>query len=147
MKALLTVILLLFTGFIYSQSPISWKYSAIKKDSKTFEIHLTATIDAPWHLYSQTTPDGGPLPTKISFSKNPLIILDGNVKELGKMQTRHEDVFDIDTKFYAENVEFVQTVKLKTAAKTNILGSVEFMVCNDVQCLPPKTVPFTIELK
>jgi thiol:disulfide interchange protein DsbD len=130
----------------WSQSPVKWSYSSVKKDNNTYEVKLTASINSGWHLYSQTTPDGGPLPTKIEFNKNPLLNMDGNIKELGKMVTKYEDVFGIDTKYYADKVEFVQTVKLKGKAKTNISGKLEFMVCNDTQCLPPATVPFTVKL-
>jgi thiol:disulfide interchange protein DsbD len=43
-------------------------------------------------------------------------------------------------------VDFVQTVQVKSAVKTNFAGTVEFMVCNDHECLPPTDVPFTVSL-
>ena len=132
--------------YVQAQTPVSWKYSATKLNEKTYEIKLTAAIQPGWHLYSQTTPDGGPLPTKINFNKNPLLNLDGVVKELGKMISKHEDVFDLVTKYYSDKVEFVQTINLKTKARTNITGTLEFMVCNDTQCLPPATLNFSVTI-
>jgi hypothetical protein len=82
-----------------AQNPVSWSYTATRKADKTYEVKLTATIGSGWHLYSQNTPEGGPLPTKISFKSNPLTVLDGAVKEAGKMEVKHEEVFDVDTKF------------------------------------------------
>jgi thiol:disulfide interchange protein DsbD len=38
----------------------------------------------------------------------------------------------------------VQLIKLKGSVKTNIAGKVEFMVCDDKQCLPPTTVDFKV---
>ena len=46
-----------------------------------------------------------------------------------------------------DKVDFVQVVKLKANAKTNVSGNVEFQTCNDEKCLPPKTVNFSIALK
>ena len=145
-RAWLLCLLLGLRASVWAQSPVSWKYEAVKVGDKTFEVRLTATIKAGWHLYSQTTPDGGPIPTKISFNKNPLLDLDSAVKEVGRLVSKHEEVFDITTKYFADRVEFVQRIKLKSKAKTNITGTVEFMVCNDTQCLPPATVNFSVGL-
>ena len=103
-------------------------------------------VNSPWHTYSQFTPDGGPLPTHFSFTKNPLYMLDGKVKENGKLFKKHEDVFGVDVKYFNGKVDFVQLVKVKGNAKTNFSGAVEFMVCNDQQCLPPATEKFSIPL-
>ncbi|HNU88619.1 MAG TPA: protein-disulfide reductase DsbD family protein [Ferruginibacter sp.] len=48
---------------------------------------------------------------------------------------------------YSNEVDFVQKVKLKTAAKTNISGSVEYQTCDDKKCLPSKKVTFNLALK
>ena len=92
------------------------------------------------------TPKGGPVPTTLNFKRNPLVTLDGNVKETGQPKTIHDEIFGVDVKYYAETVSFVQTVKLKSAVKTNLSGTIKYMVCNDQMCLPPKTVPFNIQL-
>jgi thiol:disulfide interchange protein DsbD len=130
-----------------SQNPVQWNYSAKKTGDKTYKIQLTATIQSPWHIYSQTTADGGPLPTKISFNKNPLLTLTGNPTETGKLIKEREEVFDIDVKYFNGNVTFTQTVILKAAVKTNIGGTIEFMACNDKQCMPPAIIPFTVMLQ
>jgi hypothetical protein len=70
----------------------------------------------------------------------------GNVKEVGTMRRKHEGAFDVDVLYYKTKVVFVQTVTLKASAKTNITGSVEFMACNDEQCLLPASIPFNIPL-
>src|SRR5690242_11202448 len=86
MKRTVLLCLLAVVSFIsYSQSPVKWSYSSNKKDNQTYEVKITASINPGWHLYSQTTPDGGPVATKISFNKNPLLVMDGSPKEVGKM--------------------------------------------------------------
>ena len=127
-----------------AQKPYDWTFSVKKTSDKILEIHCTIDVKPPWHVYSQFTPGGGPLPTKFEFVKNPLYSLSGPAKENGKMKTRHEMVFDVDVKYFEGNVDFVQIVKIKGTAKTNINGSVTFMVCNDEQCLPPTTQKFSL---
>jgi hypothetical protein len=107
---------------------------------------LQATVQTPWHIYSQTTPDGDPAPTKIVFSKNQLLIISGQPKEVGKLMQKHEEAFGVDVKYFDGNVDFIQIVKMKSKAKTTVSGTIEFMVCNDEQCLPPTTNKFSITL-
>jgi hypothetical protein len=131
----------------YSQNVVHWNCTAKKISDKTYEVHITATIDKGWHIYSQTTPKEGPsLPTKISFNKNPLIAFQGKVKEIGKMIIKHEEILDVDLKYYQSKVDFVQVVKLKSNVKTMASGSVEFMACTDERCLLPTTEKFSIQI-
>ena len=141
--------LLLFSNFLFAQiqNPVHWSYSAKKINATIYEVHLTANIEGRWHLYSQTTPAGGPVATTITFTKNPLLTMDGKIKEVGKLQQKHEPLFGVDVKQFSDKVDFVQIVKLKTPVKTNVAGSIEFMVCDDKQCLPPSTQKFSILLK
>jgi hypothetical protein len=132
--------------FVQAQTPYTWTFKATKVADRTYDIHSIADVQAPWHTYSQFTPDGGPLPTKFSFSRNPLYTLDGIVKENGNLVIRHEEVFGVDVKYFEGKVDFVQRVKIKGSAKTNFTGTVEFMVCNEQQCLPPATQKFTVAL-
>jgi thiol:disulfide interchange protein DsbD len=128
-------------------NPVTWAYSAKKIADKTYELHITATMQSGWHLYSQTQPDDAIAePTKITFNKNPLLILDGKIKEDGKMEKFHDAKLDLSANQYSSKVEFVQTIKLKANAKTNVSGTVRFQTCNDEKCLPPKNVTFSIVL-
>jgi len=147
-KILLIICSIVISTATFSQSDVvDWKFESKKLADNKYEVKLIAMVKNPWHIYSTTTPDGGPLPTKISFTKNPLTVFDGKLKEVGKLETHFEEVFDIDTKYFNNKVEFVQVVNLKGNAKTNIAGTVEFMACNDKECLPPRSVPFSIALK
>ena len=149
-KLLFASFLLLSSNFLFAQivrNPVSWTATSKKIGDKTYEIHLTANIENAWHIYSQSTPEGGPVPTNITFTKNPLIIKQGTTKEVGKLQQHHEPLFGVDVKQYSNKVDFVQVVKLKANAKTNISGSVEYQTCDDKKCLPPKTVNFSIAIK
>jgi thiol:disulfide interchange protein DsbD len=72
--------------------------------------------------------------------------LEGNVKEIGKLEKYKDKKLDISANQYSEKVTFVQKVKLKGKVKTNVSGKLEFQTCDDKKCLPPKTVNFSIAL-
>jgi DsbC/DsbD-like thiol-disulfide interchange protein len=147
-KIFFAIVLVMFIGVADAQinNPVLWTYSAKKIADKTYELHITATIGSNWHLYAQDAGEG-PVPTQITFTANPLIKLDGKVKEVGKMEKSFDKNFNSTLKFYANKVDFVQKIKVKSAIATVIKGSVNYMVCNDKQCLPPKDVPFSIKVE
>lgn len=150
MRKATLLILLLMTGFFASaqiENPVKWSYKLKKVNATTYEVHISATIDEGWHIYSQTTPDGGPIATTINFSKNPLLTLVGAAKEVGKLEQHHEELFGVDVKQFSKSVNFIQTIKIKAAVKTAVTGTVEFMVCNDRECLPPTTNKFSLSIQ
>jgi hypothetical protein len=128
-------------------TPVSWKFSSKRISDKVFEIHLTATIKSGWHLYSQTQPaDAIALPTKVLFTKNPLVVIDGKVAEKGKMTKVHDAALSATMNEYSGSVDFVQKVTLKAPVKTSVAGVVEYQTCDDKKCLPPKKVSFSVSL-
>jgi thiol:disulfide interchange protein DsbD len=138
--------LLVYLQSFSQTSPVKWTFSAKKKTSGEYTVYLAAMVPSPWHIYSQNTPSGGPLPTKITFSKNPLLSITDNAAEEGKAKTIHDKNFGVDVIYFQNDAKFVQTVTLKAAVKTSLHGTVEYMVCNDNKCLPPVTIPFDIIL-
>lgn len=146
---LLTLSALVSVTLCFSQvkQPAKWSFNAKKINTTTYEIHLTANLEEGWHIYSQTTPDGGPVATKIKFASNPLIAVQGATTEVGKPEKKHEAIFGVDVKQFSNKVDFVQVVKLKGKVKTNITGSVDYMTCNDRECLPPSNQKFSIAIQ
>ncbi len=146
-KILLGGFLLLFAGFVHAQinNPVTWSYTSKKIADKTYELHLTATIDGNWHLYAQDAGEG-PEPTSFAFTANPLISFDGKPKEVGKMEKSYDKNFNSVLKYYAKKVDFVQKIKVRSTIATVVKGTVTFMVCNDRQCLPPRDVPFAVNV-
>jgi thiol:disulfide interchange protein DsbD len=151
-KRLYLLVMLVIAGFLTQaqaqlQDPVKWTYTARKKSAQVYEVVITATLPKPWHLYSQTTPKGGPIATKIKFTPNPLLTLEGTTKEVGKLLDEYDPNFKVNVKYFGEKVEFVQTVKLKVKSKTNIGGTITYMVCDDEKCLPPATKSFSVALQ
>jgi hypothetical protein len=73
--------------------------------------------------------------------------VNGKVGAEGEMITVHEEVFNIDVAYFNGGVTFTQRVTVKGNAKTNLSGSIQYMLCNNKQCLPPVTKGFSVTLK
>jgi len=129
-----------------SSKQVSWTYSSKKIADKTYEVHMTATIGGNYHMYAQNVGGDGPIPTSFTFTKSPLLSVDGAPKEKGQMIKKFETAWNHDVNYYEKTVDFVQVVKLKSNVKTDLAGKVEFMVCNDHECLPPATVDFKVNV-
>jgi hypothetical protein len=129
-----------------SNKEVNWSYTAKKIADKTYEVHMTATIGGDYHLYAQDAGGEGPIATTFTFTKSPLFFLDGKVKEQGKLVKKFESAWSHDVKYYEKTVDFVQIVKLKSNVKANLAGKVEFMVCNDHECLPPADVSIVVNI-
>jgi DsbC/DsbD-like thiol-disulfide interchange protein len=130
-KVVLTIFSAVITvmAIAQAQNPVSWNYEAKKKTADMYDIIITATVDHPWHIYSQNTGKGGV------------------VKEVGKLEKVFDKNFNTNVLFYSDKVEFIQTVKVKSGIKTNLSGTVEYMVCDDSQCLPPVKKSFDLKLQ
>jgi thiol:disulfide interchange protein DsbD len=150
MKKVIFSVLAVMSGliaFAQRQNPVSWDFEAKKKSAGVYEIILTANVEHPWHIYSQNTGKGGPVPTSIVFKPNPLVSKQGSAKEVGKLEKIFDKNFNTNVLYFSDKVQFVQTVKVKGNIKTNLSGTVEYMVCDDSQCLPPAKKTFDLKLQ
>ena len=149
-KLLFSFVVLIIAGATaFAQlNPVSWAFNSKKIGDKTYEVRMTATMQPGWHLYSQVQPeDAIAIPTDIQFNKNPLRSLNGSIKEVGKMEKFKDEKLGVAANQYAKKVEFVQVVKLKANAKTNLTGTIEYQTCDDEKCLPPKKVNFNLAVQ
>lgn len=150
MKKLAFILIAVFSVVISSAqslNPVSWTFSSKKIGGGVYEVQMIATIEKGWHLYSQSQPkDAIAQPTSFSFNKNPLLVFDGKVKEVGKMEKYKDKILGVSANQYSNKVVFVQKVKVRGKAKTNVTGKLEFQTCDDEKCLPPKTVNLSISL-
>jgi hypothetical protein len=149
LKLLSVFVLVLVISVVHGQSThIEWKYAVKQTSGKTYEIHLSAKLDEPWHIYSQTQPKGAiNIPVSFDFAPNPLITLIGKPKEVGKMQKVKDKITGITANEYTNKVDFVQEIKLKAAVRTNLKGTISFQVCNEEMCLPPMTETINLSIK
>jgi len=150
MKKFLLILVAFFTvGFLSAQglNPVNWSFNSKKISDNVYEIQMIATIQQGWHVYSQSQPkDAIAQPTTVVFNKNPLLELDGTLKESGNLEKFKDKDLDISANQYSNKVVFSQRVKVKGKAKTNVTGKLTYQTCNDEKCLPAKTINLSIAL-
>ena len=124
--------------------PVKWSTSVEKISEKEYNLVATAVIESGWNIYSQKVAKGGPIPTTFFFNEKDGYTLSGKTIE-EKGHTKMDPTFNIEVKSFSNKAKFVQRVKLINDKKT-IDASVEFMVCMDTRCLPPKEVDLIFDL-
>jgi thiol:disulfide interchange protein DsbD len=146
MKKVFFYLFLFVSLGVFSQieNPVTWSTS-IKKVSDTEYILITeSTIEQGWHLYSQSVPKDGPIPTTFNYIINESFVLNGETLE-EKGHTIDDPIFNMKIKFFEHKAIFKQ--KIKVLGEVNqIDGTVEFMVCDDSRCLPPTEIDLNFVL-
>jgi thiol:disulfide interchange protein DsbD len=148
MKKLVTTLVLLISINTFSQilEPVKWSTSVKKISDTEAELIATATIDGEWHLYSQSVPENGPIPTTFTFKSDANYLKKGNTKE-EEGTTVDDKIFNMRIKYFGHKASFKQRIKLKTQEAFKVDAVVEFMVCNDTQCLAPTEVDLVFDVK
>lgn len=130
-------LLLLITTISYSQilEPVKWTTETKKISDTEYDLIINATIEPNYHLYSQKVPDDGPLPTVFIFETNNDYELVGSTTE-EKGHTVYDPVFKLKIKYFDTKTTFKQRIKLNNKNSFKIIGEIEFMTCNDSNCVP-----------
>lgn len=145
--------IIFFVAFLFASAasfgqilkPVKWSYASKRVSDKETVLFFKATINDGWHIYSQTVPENGPQPTIFSFNTSKSYQLNGKVLA-AKPVVKHDATFNMDVGYYKNSVVFQQKIKLAENAPT-VKGTLTYMVCNDLQCLPPEEVSFSIPVK
>ncbi|MBL7782521.1 MAG: thioredoxin family protein [Saprospiraceae bacterium] len=144
--SLLLLPLLLSALSTSAQNPVKWSFSAKDAGNCQVDLIFTGAIDDGWFTYSQfLESDEGPVPTTITFSPGPGYKLVGKAKEGGEIITVHDNVFDMKLTKFKHKAILTQRVAVTDPSKP-ITGYLNFMVCNDEMCLPPKDADFSFKL-
>ena len=148
MKNLLLAITLFTFSFVNSQvlEPVTWSTSVEKVSDTEYKLIATASIDGGWHLYSQTVPEGGPIPTSFTFAGNSNYLKKGNTSE-EKGHTIMDPIFEMEITYFDTKATFEQIIRVKGDVPFKVEGTVEFMVCDDSRCLPPTEVDLIYNVK
>tara|TARA_B100002049_G_scaffold216066_1_gene181811 strand:+ start:8508 stop:10487 length:1980 start_codon:yes stop_codon:yes gene_type:complete len=147
MKTYLLTVFFLVASLVNAQvfDPVSFKNEIKLVEGDIYELLITAHIENSWHLYSQNVDEGGPVPTTFIFKQIEGLKLLGGVLE-PEGHTIQDPVFEMDIKYFEQEAVFKQEFELKDPKMPNLTYKVEYMVCNDTQCLPPETKSFSVSL-
>jgi thiol:disulfide interchange protein len=143
MTRLLAVFFLALASlFGAAEDPVQWTLAFDAKAAPPGSHVLakfTGTIQPHWHVYSITTPPGGPNPTTAKIADNPAVA--GFKLYQPKPERKLDPSFGIDTETFSGQYEVLFDVELKknaAAGPADIIANVRYQSCNDSICLPPK---------
>jgi thiol:disulfide interchange protein len=141
-------IFLAFFAFIAAKAqvldPAKWTTSIEKKSETSYILTFNAIIEKDWHMYSQFTPDGGPLPLEIIFKdQKGNFNLVGKAKE-SKTTTAYNDVFEVNETFFHDKAQIQQEITIVNPKVTAIQVELNYQVCKEVCINQEKKFTFKI---
>jgi thiol:disulfide interchange protein len=132
--------------FAQTLNPVKWSFSSEQISDDEFIVTFKASIQDKWYVYSQAEVSDGPVPTSFVFEPNANLVLVGKTTESGKVKKEGiDEMFDVFITKYGKEATFQQKVKIKK--DTKLTGYLEYMTCDDIRCLPPEEIDFSIDLK
>ncbi|RZL39340.1 MAG: sugar transporter [Pedobacter sp.] len=143
------ILLLLFISIAYSVNaqivkPITWSYFVQKKTKTEAILHIKAKLDKGWHVYAQNI-KSEPMRLKFNYLPSKDFVIIGKTLQ-PKPIIKHDDVIKMELAYFEKEVVFVQKIKLNKATAL-ITVKVEFMVCNEVSCLPSDEITLKIPVR
>lgn len=142
----LPLLLLLSAFAVSAQNPVKWSFTAKDAGNCQVDLIFTGTIEEGWFTYSQfLESEDGPVATSLTFSPAPGYKLVGKAKEGGEIIKVHDKVFDMELTKFKHKAVLTQRIAVTDPSKA-ITGYINFMVCNDEMCLPPKDVDFSFKI-
>lgn len=138
-------------GFVFVKAqaqiinPVKWEPRIEKKSTSEYVLTFNGNIEAGWHVYSQFTPEDGPLPAEFIFHDNK-----SNYEFIGKAtesETKREfnEIFGVDEIFFSDKVTFTQLIKQINPEKEIIQVELSYQVCKE-NCIS-ETKYFEFNLK
>lgn len=143
-------VLLLLAFFAFANvnaqilDPVKWTTKIENKSGNNFVLTFEGVIEKDWHMYSQFTPDGGPLPLEINYKNQA-----GNFSLVGKAQesktkTAYNDVFEVNETFFEGKAKIQQEIKLTNPKLATIEVELSYQVCKEVCINSEKKFTFVI---
>ncbi|WP_051951525.1 thioredoxin family protein [Flavobacterium sp. ASV13] len=133
-----SLLFLLFFIFSFAKSnaqvlePVKWTSKIEKKSGNNAVLIFDGTIEKDWHMYSQFTPEGGPLALEIAFkNQKGNYELVGKAKE-GKTRTAFNDVFGVNETFFEGKAHIEQEIKIVNPNLKTVDVEFDFQVCKEV---------------
>ncbi|MCD6333339.1 MAG: thioredoxin family protein [Bacteroidales bacterium] len=132
----ITALILLTWGSLLAQivQPVHWSYSAKKVDTGLYDLIIEAQIDLGWHLYSISTPEGGPLPTVLTLEPSDHFVMVDSLKEDPVPEETFDELFEMKIRFHSLEAKFIQRIKIVKEGAFTLKGTIEGQACDDSQC-------------
>ncbi|MCC9018978.1 protein-disulfide reductase DsbD family protein [Flavobacterium lipolyticum] len=133
-----SIVFLLFFLFAFAKGnaqilePVKWTSKIEKRAGNNAVLIFDGTIEKEWHMYSQFTPEGGPLALEITFkNQKGNYNLVGKAKE-GKTKTAFNDVFGVNETFFEGKAHIEQEITIINPNLKTVEVDFDFQVCKEV---------------
>ncbi|HMQ48210.1 MAG TPA: cytochrome c biogenesis protein CcdA [Saprospiraceae bacterium] len=134
------------SAFAQLKNPVKWTFDQKSLGNDEFELVFSAKIEEPWKVYSQyLESEDGPIPTSFNFEPGAHFELAGKNAESDNRVVTYDKVFEMNLAYFKKYATFKQKIKVKDYSKP-VTGYLEFMTCNDEECLPPTAIDFSFTL-
>jgi thiol:disulfide interchange protein DsbD len=134
-----------FSAGAQIEKHVKWETSVNQKDCDA-ELIIKAIIDPKWHIYSQYTPDGGPLPTEFQWETNKNYKLIGKTSE-PKPHVHFDKIFETEVWDFDGTVIFKQKIKVLSKSDFDIKLNISYQTCDDSKCIFEPDNTFTFKIK
>ncbi len=124
--------------------PVTWKTSTQKISDTEYTLVFEAVAQPEWHVYSQFTPEGGPLPLEFSFPNAK-----GKFEPVGRAKESpykkvFNDIFEVDEYYFENNFSLRQKIKLLPGFDGKVAVRINYQVCKEVCINQEKDFTFTL---
>lgn len=141
---LLVMVLAFAKGNAQILDPVKWTTQIEKQSNGNYVLTFNGVIDKGWHLYSQFTPEGGPLALEVGFkNQKDNFDLIGKTKE-SKTKTAFNEVFEVNETFFEKKAQLKQEIKLINSKVTKIEVVLNYQVCKEACINLEKNFTFVI---
>lgn len=141
--------LCLFSGNAFAQmtaDPTTWTFETKKTGDNSYKLIIHLSLKKDWHIYSMKPGgDGSLIPPSFVYDKNSNYKLVGKTTEAGKLLHKNFDGIDGTVNYYLDKVAYTQ--EITASADGKITGTLEYQVCDESMCLPPKKKGFSFDVK
>ena len=124
--------------------PVKWTTKIEKKSNTNYVLTFNGVIENDWHMYSQFTPDGGPLPMEVIFeNQKGNYNLVGKAKE-SKTTTTFNDVFEVNETYFTKKAQIQQEISVTNLQNSKIEVALNYQVCKEACINLEKKFTFSV---
>lgn len=128
--------------------PVKWAFDFELQEDGSYQLIANCTIDDKWHIYSLETVEDqdilGPIPTSFVLDTVSDANIIGLPSEGGDRITHYDPNFEMDLHYFENTASLFYNVKIADGASGRFNGMVEYMACDESQCIFPDPVPIKI---
>lgn len=140
----LLILLAFANGNAQILDPVKWTTKIEKKSATNYILKFNGIIEDNWHMYSQFTPEGGPLPMEVIFKdQKGNFNLVGKAKE-GKTTTAYNDIFEVNETFFVKTAQIQQEISILNPKVSKVEVDLNYQVCKESCINLEKKFSFTL---